>query len=121
MYVLLSISGAALLKKVPLFQAFLIDFPDVFNGENRPVIGIVRMLLAVPLIVIDFSQHLDKLLFGMFDGSEQLIVEMQNLGSPVIGCAAVIHSDVTVQLGFNAIESAGYIFINRFSDDFRQR
>lgn len=67
-----------------------------------------------------FSQHLNKLLFGVVNRSQQFVVEMQDLGTSAVSSPAVIHGDVTVQLSLNTIKSAGYVRINCFTNGFCQ-
>ena len=71
------------------------------------------MLLAIPLIIIDFGQDLYELLFGVIDRPEQFIVEMQDLSPAVVSRPAVIRLDMLVQLCADFAEPTGHIGIDR--------
>ena len=91
----------SLLQKIMFLQAFLVVLPDVLNGQHGPVVGVVRVVLAEPLIGVDLGQHLNKFLFGVVDGAQELIVKLQNLHPVAVRVPLVIGGDVLIQFLFN--------------------
>ena len=80
-----------------LLQSVIIDPADIGHRMSGPVILVVRVFTAKALIPIYFRQYLNKLLTGVWDVPDKLIIKLQNAGPVHISCPLVIHLDVGIQ------------------------
>ena len=99
-----------------LFQTFLVVLLDILYGQHGPIVGVVWVVLAEPLIGVDFGQHLYEFLFRVVDGAQQLVVELQNLHPVAVSVPFVVGVDVLIQAGFQPHQLAQDFTVNGLAD-----
>lgn len=81
-----------------LLEPVIVHSANVGNGVNAPTVFIVLVFFAIGLIAVDHRKNFNEILPGMWDVTEQFIIELQYPLAVTVGIPLVIDTDVFIQL-----------------------
>ena len=74
------------------------------------------MVVAKPFIGVYLCQHFYEFLFGVVDGAQELIVELEDLHPVAIGIPLVIVGDMLVQAFLQMPQLSQHLAVNGLAD-----